>query len=194
MNWVWALDPGINLGWAVADLEYVRSWRPRPMFLAPPAPRAGKYYLGTKPLDGGPGARFSIAQDFLARMYDRFPPARVGYEAAAGHYKSQAAMLSQVGLRAVIMAFGYDRNLALVPFAANQIKKYAVGKAGKKTDKTVIFQAARRCGFMPNNEHEADACWILELMLDGAWRAERPGAHERTNASPVPRAAAKPGG
>jgi hypothetical protein len=149
-----ALDPGTQTGWALYNghgWELSGTWDFKP--------RRGD----------GAGVRFLRLRarlDETCATVDGLD--RLVYELPAGHYKSGAASDVINGLVSHIQSWAKAAGVPYEAVAPSQIKKFATGKgAGKGTDKNAMLRIARERWKDISDHNEADARFILQMVLDG---------------------------
>lgn len=166
------LDLGRNMGWALAEPEYLAGWRPR---IALEGPRASNGGLdgGTWPL----GAKADYAGLYVALwrrldgLHAKTPLTHVFFESSGGRYKSISAVFIQVGLAVVIMLWCRlnEVECELVNNSAAKLHATHYGKAVKGD----MIRACERLGWEPDSEHAADAFFVLDCKLTEWHRLRR---------------------
>ena len=84
----------------------------------------------------------------------------IAYEQA--HHRGGAATAVCVGLVTEVQAFAAERNIELMPVHTATLKKFATGSG--RANKIDMIQAAKKKGWNPQDDNEADA----QLLLDYA--------------------------
>ena len=85
----------------------------------------------------------------------------VAYERPAGFHTN--AIIHQAKLIAVLERFCETNNIQYRTYSASEIKKFATGKGNAKKD-MMIKAAKEKLEYKGNNDNEADALWILNLL------------------------------
>lgn len=142
-----ALDAATVTGWAANRVgETVRSGT---ITLTAKADRAQRWHeLGLQ----------------LNVLIARVRPAMLAYERPflRGH-----GSMALFGFAVQIELAAYRNSLPVLPISPHVIKKHA----GAKT-KADILEAAKAKGWPAANEHEADACWLLDYVAGQVARGE----------------------
>lgn len=84
------------------------------------------------------------------------------YEQA--HHRGGAATQLCVGLQTELLAFAAEIEAETMPVHTGTLKKWATGNgnAGKKE----MIAAAKKRGYLPIDDNEADACLLLEHAME----------------------------
>lgn len=111
-----------------------------------------------------PGMRFLRFRAWLKDV-ESLCPGRIDlivFEQA--HHRGGAATQLCVGMVTDVLAFAADIKAETMPVHTGSLKKYATGKgnAGKEEMKA----AARKMGYLPIDDNEADACLLLEYAME----------------------------
>ncbi len=111
-----------------------------------------------------PGMRFLRFRAWLKEIKDLCPGRidLVVFEQA--HHRGGAATQLCVGMVTDVLAFAADINAETMPVHTGTLKRFATGKgnAGKEEMKV----AARKRGYLPIDDNEADACLLLEYAME----------------------------
>ncbi len=159
------MDIALSTGWAVASAEAVASWPPRlPMERA--EARDGVEY-GTlqvpRSQTARPGGAGVHLDSMLTRLVARQSPTIIVKEAVfIGANRKTSMFLASLGMIAEMVA--YLANVPIYDVGAVDIKKYVCGSGRAK--KPQIVEWARRMGWNPANEDEADALALLEYSIN----------------------------
>lgn len=86
----------------------------------------------------------------------------VAYEAA--HHRGGAATQLCVGMVTDVLAWAADIGAETMPVHTGTLKKFATGRGN--AGKPEMVQAAKDLGYDPEDDNEADACLLLEYVLD----------------------------
>jgi|SRR5215217_361902 len=85
----------------------------------------------------------------------------VVYERVAGFHK--AAIIHAAKMVAIIESFCEENGIEYKAVSATEVKKYATGKGNANKEK--MIEAARlKLGYEGNDDNEADALWIYQLV------------------------------
>jgi hypothetical protein len=149
---VLAIDPGTKTGWGF--------WTGREAL-------SGTWDFSPRRGDGA-GVRFLRLRGRLDEMHRMNGPiGRLVYE-MPGRFKSAAADDVVKGLVSHIQSWAESMNVPYEAVAPTELKKYATGKgAGKGTDKVAIFALAQERWPGISDHNEADARFLLQMVLDG---------------------------
>lgn len=96
---------------------------------------------------------------WLNSFIGNFLPDVIYYEDVRRHLGTDAAHVYG-GYLATLQAFCCEKNIKLVPVAVGTIKKHWTGKGN--ANKYEMIQEARKRGFQPIDDNEADALAILD--------------------------------
>jgi len=145
---VLALDLGTTTGWALRGYDGLIT--------------SGTVSFKPNRYDGG-GMRYLRFQNWLSEM-DRLvgPIATIHYEEVRRHIGTDAAHVFG-GLMAVLTAWAEMRGVPYQGVPVGTIKKSATGKGN--SSKAMMIEAARKRGFFPKDDNEADAIAILLWAL-----------------------------
>lgn len=109
------------------------------------------------------GMRFLRFRAWLQEMKELCPGKidLISFEQA--HHRGGPATQLAVGMMTDALAFAADIGAETMPVHTGTLKKFATGKgnAGKEAMK----EAARKMGYLPIDDNEADACLLLEYTL-----------------------------
>lgn len=83
------------------------------------------------------------------------------YERVAGFHKE--AIIHAAKMVAIIESFCEENQIDYKAVSATEVKKFATGKGNANKDK-MIEAAALKLGYTGNNDNEADALWIYQLV------------------------------
>lgn len=114
-----------------------------------------------------PGMRWLNFRGWLNRILETAPVELIAYEQA--HHRGGAATHVAHGMIACVESVAAERGIELTSRHTATIKKHALGKG--RGDKSDMMQAARKMGWHPADDNEADALWLLDLVkseLSGA--------------------------
>jgi len=110
-----------------------------------------------------PGMRFLRFRAWLQEVKELCPGKidLIAFEQA--HHRGGAATQLAVGMVTDVLAFAADIGAETMPVHTGTLKKFATGKgnAGKEEMKA----AARKKGYLPIDDNEADACLLLEYAM-----------------------------
>jgi len=87
----------------------------------------------------------------------------VVYERVAGFHKN--SIIHAAKMVAIIESYCEENGIAYKAVSATEVKKYATGKGNANKDK-MIEAAQSKLGYLGNNDNEADAMWIYQLVLN----------------------------
>ncbi len=87
---------------------------------------------------------------------------RVVFEEVRRHAGTDAAHVYG-GYLGVLLAWGEETGIPCEGVPVGEIKKFATGRGN--ADKDAMVDAARRRGFAPIDDNEADALWLLLLAI-----------------------------
>ena len=83
------------------------------------------------------------------------------YERVAGFHKN--AIIHAAKMVAIIESFCEENSIEYKAVSATEVKKFATGKGTANKDK-MIESAQSKLGYTGNNDNEADALWIYQLV------------------------------
>lgn len=136
-----ALDLANNVGWAHSDgASGVQNFSPR--------------------RGDSPGMRWIEFKAWLNRVLDVAPADVLIYEQA--HHRGGAATHVAHGLISIVEAVAAERSIEVTNRHTATIKKHALGTG--RGDKAAMVAAAKRRGWNPQTDDEADALWLLDLV------------------------------
>ena len=143
-----ALDLGSTTGWALRGFDGLIT--------------SGTVSFKPSRFDGG-GMRYLRFQNWLTEM-DRLvgPIATIHYEEVRRHAGTDASHVYG-GLMAVLTAWAEMRGVPYQGVPVGTIKQSATGKGN--ASKAMMIEAARKRGFFPQDDNEADAIAILLWAL-----------------------------
>ena len=104
--------------------------------------------------------RFLRFRQWLDRL--PFAPTAVYYEEVRRHRGTDAAHIYG-GLQGQLTAWCEERGIPYQGIPVGSIKKHATGKGNAGKDEMII--AAQQAGLMSTDDNEADAWWLLDLVL-----------------------------
>lgn len=137
-----AIDPANETGYAISRV-YFGTWNLK------------------KHADESAGIRLLRFQGFLKEICELQSIDVIGYEKPGG--RNYRALINHSKLAGEIEKFCEDNCLQYKGYSAAEIKKFATGKGN--ANKPAMIQAAQeKLDYTGENENEADALWILELM------------------------------
>jgi len=144
-----AIDLGTTTGWALKSPDGLIT--------------SGTVSFRPSRYDGG-GMRYLRFQNWLAEM-DRLsgPIATIWYEEVRNH-KGVDASHVYGGLMATLTAWAELRGIPYAGTPVGTIKKHATGKGN--APKQAMMEAARKRGFSPADDNEADAIAILLWAIE----------------------------
>ena len=142
-----ALDLGTKTGWA--------------LYVGPGAIFSGAWDLKPSRFSGG-GMRFVRFVGFLTELHKSVGYDRVVFEEVRRHMSTDAAHVYG-GLMATLTMFCEDKGLPYEGVPVGTIKKSWTGK-GNASKAEMVAEAKKR-GFYPQSEDEADALAILHTVV-----------------------------
>jgi len=144
-----AIDLGTTTGWALRSTDGLIT--------------SGTISFRPSRYDGG-GMRYLRFQNWLAEM-DRLsgPIATIWYEEVRRHAGTDAAHVYG-GLMATLTSWAELRRVPYQGVPVGTIKKHATGKGN--ANKAAMMEAARKQGFSPTDDNEADAIAILLWAIE----------------------------
>lgn len=89
----------------------------------------------------------------------------VAFEDVRRHLGTRAAHVYG-GLKAIVETAACDIGCDIIPVPVGTIKKHATGNGAAKKD--AMMNAARKRGFEPQDDNEADALALLSYVTEGA--------------------------
>ena len=148
-NTVLALDLGTTTGWAIRGFDGLIT--------------SGTVSFKTSRYDGG-GMRYLRFTNWLTEI-DRLsgPIEAIYFEEVRRHAGTDAAHVFG-GLLAVLTSWGELRGVPYQGVPVGTIKKHATGKGN--ANKQAMIDAARKRGFNPADDNEADAIAILLWAME----------------------------
>lgn len=87
----------------------------------------------------------------------------IAYERVAGFHKN--AIIHASKMVAIIESFCEENNIDYKAVSATEVKKFATGK-GNAGKQEMIASATLKLGYEGNDDNEADAMWIYQLLKD----------------------------
>lgn len=145
---VLALDLGTHTGWAIRHSDG--------------SVTSGVQNFSPRRFDGG-GMRYLRFRRWLEEVLDASGANEVHYEEVRRHAATDAAHVYG-GLLAVLTAMCEERNIPYAGESVGTIKKHATGKGN--SDKTAMIAAANKRGWPTNDDNEADALWLLDMVAE----------------------------
>lgn len=141
-NRLLALDPATHFGWAVDRSVY------------------GVWDLTTRK-DQSIGFKLLRFRAMLDEACKLHRVSVIAYEKPGGrHYR---ALILHSKLTGEIEKYCEENNIEYKGYSASDIKKFATGKGN--SGKPAMIQAAQeKLGYVGEDDNEADALWILELL------------------------------
>jgi len=106
------------------------------------------------------GMRFLKFQGWLGRVYKDAPFDLVVYEQP--HLRGGAATEVLAGMVGILQAWAVEHEIETAMRHSREIKKHATGKGS--ASKGMMIKAAKERGWDPEDDNEADALWLLDLM------------------------------
>ena len=109
------------------------------------------------------GMRFLRFRAWLKKMSE-YAPGQIDlivFEQA--HHRGGAATQLCVGLTTDVLAFAADIGAETMPVHTGSLKKFATGAGNSGKDQMIV--AARKMGYSPKDDNEADACLLLEFAM-----------------------------
>lgn len=122
---------------------------------------SGTWDLSTQRGEGA-GFRFLRARRYLSELLSSQRVTALGYEEVRRHAGSQAAAVYG-GIRGQILAVCEELHVPYAPFEVGDIKRTATGKGNASKD-AMVDAAARRFGYTPADDNDADAMWIAACV------------------------------
>ena len=107
-----------------------------------------------------PGMRWIEFKAWLCRVLDLCPTNVIAYEQA--HHRGGAPTHVAHSLISIVETVATEREIELTNRHTATIKKHALGKG--RGDKSEMMAAARQRGWQPQDDNEADALWLLDLV------------------------------
>ena len=142
-----ALDLGTKTGWALRRDD-------------------GQYESGVVNFKGsrfqGGGMRFLRFRQWLDELSPK--PREVYFEAVRGGHKGIDASHIYGGLLATLTAWCEEHDIPYDGYSVQSIKKHAVGR-GNASKAEMMAAFKRFWGSMPETDDQADAFWLLQLVL-----------------------------
>lgn len=109
-----------------------------------------------------PGMRFLRFRKWLNDMDDLASPNVIAYEQP--HHRGGAATEVAYGFLTVVKEVAAEKGIELMPVHSSTLKKWATGK-GNAGKGEMVFEAKRR-GYNPKDDNEADACLIYDYAME----------------------------
>ena len=158
------LDLGRRCGYAIADSVYLRGWRPRSRLEGPRPSNACLSYDEWRLGDQADlGTVYGRLWERLSELHAALPIDLLVVESAGTNFKSEAALMSIVGLVVVSMTWAKMFGVAVHLVHNNQVKKHGAGHGW--AEKAQMVAAAEALGWSPKTENAADALFVLDLGL-----------------------------
>ena len=110
-----------------------------------------------------PGMRFLRFRAWLKTMNSLLMPIHCIYYEQA-HHKGGAATQCAYGFITDVLAFAAQHDIQTSAVHTGTLKKFATGKGN--AGKGAMIEAARKAGFTPADDNEADAIWLREFAID----------------------------
>ncbi len=124
-------------------------------------PRSG--VLNLTPIKGDhPGHRFLLFAHHLTRLHNKHHFDKIYYEHVA-HIKFVKAAQMWGGLQAYMLGWTMTNKVGICHVEVKTLKKFATGNGNANKD--MMVKAAFKKGWIPQDDNEADALWILEYAL-----------------------------
>ena len=137
-----ALDPATKFGWAISTDIY------------------GVWDLTTR-RDQSQGFKLLRFRAMLDEVCKLNKVSTIAYEKPGG--RNYAALVLHSKLVGEIEKYCEENNIEYKGYSAGDIKKFATGKGN--SGKPAMIQAAQeKLGYVGEDDNEADALWILELL------------------------------
>lgn len=175
---VLGFDPGLNFGFVSVNPEYIQAWRPSALDGSPP-PAPGSMKTGVRVISGR-GAAYEHALSevwmWLEGWSTQYKIIGVASEDLQGNFKSQRAMLAQVGMHSAVATWCGVNGIPLARYRPQSIKKFATGNG--HAEKERVFAAAVARGWPVKKFDDADAGWALDMLLSEHYQ-RRHGAAPR---------------
>lgn len=137
-----ALDPATKFGWAISTDIY------------------GVWDLTTR-RDQSQGFKLLRFRAMLDEVCKLNNVSTIAYEKPGG--RNYAALVLHSKLVGEIEKYCEENDIEYKGYSAGDIKKFATGK-GNSGKPAMIEAAQERLGYEGNDDNEADALWILELL------------------------------
>ena len=109
-----------------------------------------------------PGMKFLRFRAWLDTMNALLSPIDVIFYEQA-HHRGGAATQSAYGFLTDVLAFAAQHGIETSAIHTGTLKKYATGRGNAK--KHEIIAAARKLGFDPRDDNEADAIFIRQFAM-----------------------------
>lgn len=109
-----------------------------------------------------PGMRFLRFRAWLAEICRLIEPEVIAYEQP--HHRGGAATEVAYGFLTEVKTMSAAKGIELMPVHSSTLKKWATGK-GNAGKGEMVFEAKRR-GYNPQDDNEADACLIYEYAQE----------------------------
>ena len=108
-----------------------------------------------------PGMRFLRFRAWLTETCMLADPKVIAYEQP--HHRGGPATEVAYGFLTEVKTMAADRGIELMPVHSSTLKKFATGKGN--APKGSMIEEARRRGYNPADDNEADACLLYEYAL-----------------------------
>jgi len=107
------------------------------------------------------GMKWSMYNSYITKLVNNFSPIYVAAESPTG--QRHAAKLHQQSLITIIQLVCHKHNIPFVMFTPKQIKAHA---GHGNYNKPQMIAAAQALGYSPTDDNQADAIFILSLLID----------------------------
>lgn len=141
-----AIDPATSCGWALHTSGMPTT--------------CGVWDLSTR-RDESNGMKLLRFRGKLREICGTFPIKAMAVERPAGRHTG--AIMHQSKLIAILEAFCEEHKIEYCTYSASEIKKFATGK-GNCSKEEMITAARERLSYEGNDDNEADALWLLEIL------------------------------
>lgn len=170
---VLALDIASITGFAVCTRDYWNRWQPRTRLEGPRADNSG-LHSGQRVV-AAEGSNNGCFFDSMGRWCDDMikvhQPDVLVIEAPMPHERNHNTARRLLGLAAHAEAAAFRHRLLFRMQNIGALKKWATGYGA--ADKANMMAAAKRMGWSPKTDNEADAQWLLEMQLHEFWNENR---------------------
>lgn len=141
-----AIDPATQCGWALHTPGFPTTY--------------GVWDLSTRK-DESNGMKWLRFRAKLREVCETFPITAMVVERPAGRHGH--AMMHQSKLIAILEAYCEENGVEYCAYSSGEIKKLATGR-GNCSKEDMIEAAQEQLGYEGNDDNEADALWLLELL------------------------------
>ena len=107
------------------------------------------------------GMRFVYLRAWLTRMEENEPFDLIAYEQP--HHRGGRATEVLLGLATTVQGWAAENGKEVTTRSTSELKKHATGK-GKASKLSMMLSAERKFGREPEDDNEADAMWLLDLV------------------------------